>query len=173
MGLRSGAVRMGKQRRGNAIPDAEVMAKQQRCLDYRATGKLTYAEIAEMEGYGSESGARAAVEAALRRAATESAELVRPLMIDRAERLFSQGYAVLSEGRDIGDMDKFAKGAAVADRAFGRLLKLYGLDVEQVSVNLGGGGELDKIKAELTQLLDGNVVDAEVVPEGEGDGSDT
>ncbi|WP_280420026.1 hypothetical protein [Nocardia carnea] len=163
----------GKRRRGNAVPDAEVMAKQQRCLDYRATGKLTYAEIAEIEGYESESGARAAVEAALRRAATEAAAVVRPLMIDRAERMFAQGYAVMMEGRDAGDMDMFTKGAAVADRSFGRLMKLHNLDVEQVSVNLGGGGELDRIKQEFAALMEGNVVDAEIVPEGREDEQDS
>ncbi|WP_157121222.1 hypothetical protein [Nocardia miyunensis] len=164
----------GKRRRGNASPAPDTMAKQQRCLDLAVRG-LTYAEIAEEEGYAGESGARAAVHAALKRAATSAAETVRPLMIARAEQLWTHGFGVMLEGRDERDIDKFVKGASVADKALARLVRLHGLDqVPAVQVTVEGAPDLAQLKREFAELLDGaggDVVDGEVVdgdaPDGE------
>ncbi|RJO71415.1 hypothetical protein D5S18_24910 [Nocardia panacis] len=134
---------------------------------------LPYADIAEREGYASESGARAAVEAALMRAAAEAAEVVRPLMIARAERLWEHGLGVMLEGRNDGDMERYSKGAAVADRALARLMKLHGLDTPDVALHVGAGaGDLERLKADFLLEITragGGVVDAELVEPG-GDG---
>lgn len=144
----------GKRRRGAAVPGADTMAKQQRCLDLAVRG-LTYAQIAEEEGYAGESGARAAVHAALKRAATAADETVRPMMVARAEQLWVHGFGVLLEGRDQGDMDKFARGAKVADSALARLMRLHGLDqVPAVQVSVGGAPSLEAIKAEFSAYMD-------------------
>ncbi|MCM6777890.1 hypothetical protein NDR87_31675 [Nocardia sp. CDC159] len=149
--------------------DPETMARQQRCLDLAVRG-LSYCEIAEHEGYSGESGARQAVHAALRRAATDAAEVVRPLMIARAEKLWEHGYAVMLEGRDEQDIDKFLKGASAADRALGRLMSLHGLDrVPAVKVSMEGMPDLDRLKREMLQLLDGGeTIEGEVVSEDAG-----
>lgn len=159
----------GKRRRGNASPAPDTMAKQQRCLDLAVRG-ITYAEIAEHEGYAGESGARAAVHAALKRAATSAAETVRPLMIARAEQLWAHGFGVMLEGRNQGDMERFVKGASVADKALARLVRLHGLDqVPAVQVSVEGAPDLAQLKRAFSELLDGvggDVVDGEVVDGG-------
>jgi DNA-binding CsgD family transcriptional regulator len=152
--------------RGAAVTKIEVKAKQQRCLDLAVKG-LTYAEIAEAEGYASESGARKAVNAALKRSAKKAAETVRPLMVARAEKLWEHGLGVMLEGRDEGDMERFAKGASVADKALARLMRLHGLDTPDVSVQIGAGaGELERLKNDFMLEINkaaGGVLDAELV----------
>lgn len=164
---------MGKTGKAGGKVDPETMARQQRCLDLAVRG-ITYAEIAEEEGYAGESGARAAVHAALKRAATSAAETVRPLMIARAEQLWAHGFGVMLEGRDQGDMERFAKGASVADKALARLVRLHGLDqVPAVQVSVEGAPDLTQLKRAFSELLDGvggDVVDGEVVDSGAPDG---
>ncbi len=141
------------------------MAKQQRCADLAVQG-LTYREIAEHEGYKDESGARAAVHAVFRRAATDAADILRPKIEARIELLWTAGLQVMQEGREQDDEGKFRAGATVADRALARLMRLYGLDQPTVEVHVGGES-LDNLKAQFTAMLDGQVVDAEVVsPDG-------
>lgn len=169
-GLLTGMVRrMAERRRGKAAPNPDTMAKQQRCLDLAVRG-MTYLEIAEAEGYSGESGARAAVHAAFKRAATDAAEVVRPLMIARAERLWEHGFGVMLEGRDQDDMDKFVKGAKVADSALARLMRLHGLDqVPAVQVSVEGAPSLESLKQQFGELLDrpaGEVIEGEVIPDG-------
>lgn len=149
--------------RGNARCTPDEMERQQRCADLAVQG-LTYAEIAEHEGYASESGARYAVAAVFRRAATDSVEILRPKMEGRAELLWTAGLQVMQEGRENGDLDKFVKGAAVADKALARLMRLYGLDQPTVEVHVGGDS-LETLKRQFMELLDGQVLDAEVVPD--------
>ncbi|WP_280332063.1 hypothetical protein [Nocardia wallacei] len=149
------------------------MAKQQRCLDLAVRG-LTYADIAHEEGYANESSARSAVHAALKRAATEAAETVRPLMIARAEKLWEHGFGVMLQGRDQQDIDMFVKGAGVADKALARLMRLHGLD-EPAPVQVQVGTDLESLKRDFAKLLDerdspelieGEVVDAPAGEEG-------
>lgn len=159
--------------RGNAVAKLDTKMKQQRCLDLAVQG-LPYWQIAEAEGYASESGARKAVNAALRRAAKKAAETVRPMMVARAERLWVSGIEVMQEGRDEQDMDKFKAGASVADKALARLMRLHGLDEPapvQVTV---GGTDLATLKQEFEKLLDGRpppeLIEGEVVDEPTGEG---
>lgn len=155
-------------RKGKAVSKVtpETMAKQQRCLDLAVRG-ITYAEIAEHEGYSGESGARAAVHAALKRAASEAAETVRPLMIARAEKLWEHGFGVMLEGRDQQDIDMFVKGAGVADKALARLMRLHGLD-EPPAVQVSVGTDLESLKRDFAKLLDaGEPIEAEVVEGGD------
>ncbi|MGW5514634.1 hypothetical protein [Nocardia africana] len=164
---------MGKKGKAAGKVDPETRARQQRCLDLKVRG-LTYADIAEEEGYAGESGARAAVEAALSRAASEAAEVVRPLMVARAEKLWEHGLGVMLEGRDQGDMERFAKGASVADKALARLMRLHGLDAPDVAVQIGAGaGELERLKNDFLLEINkaaGGVVDVELVPTDSGAG---
>ncbi|MEU1550246.1 hypothetical protein [Nocardia sp. NPDC005745] len=154
-----------RPRRGKARATPDEMARQQRCADLAVQG-LTYAEIAVEEGYASESGARAAVHAVFRRAATDAADVLRPKIEARAELLWTAGLQVMRDGRDEGDLDKFKAGATVADRALARLMRLYGLDQPVVEVNVGGES-LDSLKAQFMRMLDGDVVDAELVSAGD------
>lgn len=163
-------MRVAKTGKAAGKVDPETRARQQRCLDLVVRGNFTYAEIAEREGYAGESGARAAVEAALKRAANEAAEIVRPTMIARAEALWAKAYgAVLrAEGRAefAEDSDELIKALNAADKALARLSKLYGLDAPDIAVNLGGDpAELERLRADVTRMLEGSagVVDGEVV----------
>ncbi|NKY47991.1 hypothetical protein [Nocardia cerradoensis] len=157
---------MGKKGKAAGKVDPETRARQQRCLDLKVRG-MTYADIAEHEGYAGESGARAAVEAALARAEKQAADVVRPLMVARAEKLWEHGLGVMLEGRDEGDMERFAKGASVADKALARLMRLHGLDTPDVSVQIGAGaGELERLKNDFMLEINkaaGGVLDAELV----------
>lgn len=154
-----------KRRRGAAAPDPETIAKQQRCADLAVQG-LSYTEIAEHEGYASESGARAAVHAVFRRAATEATEVIRPKLIARAEALWVKAYGLVLRAGETGDTDDLIKGLNAADKALARLSKLYGLDAPDVTVQIGSSpGELEALKAELDALMSGQApaIDAEVV----------
>ncbi|WP_280499353.1 hypothetical protein [Nocardia cyriacigeorgica] len=151
--------------KGAASPDPDVMAKQQRCADLAVQG-FTYTEIAEAEGYASESGARAAVHAVFRRAATESTEIIRPKLLARAEALWIKAYGLVLRAGETGDADELVKGLNAADKALARLSKLYGLDAPDVTVQIGASpGELEALKGELDALLSGQTpaIDAEVV----------
>ncbi|CRY73679.1 hypothetical protein SAMN05421776_105349 [Nocardia farcinica] len=158
---------------GNSVTSPATMARHQAAMDLSVQG-FSYAEIAERLGYGSGSAARYAVNAAFKRAATESAEHLRPRLAARAELMWRHGIAMMLEGRSVGDLDQFEKGARVADRAYGRMLTIHGLAGPGITVNqqfnTGDAATLDQLKAEFTALMQdppavapGDVVDGEVV----------
>lgn len=159
--------------RGNAVAKIDIKMKQQRCLDLAVQG-LPYWQIAEAEGYASESGARKAVNAALKRAAKKAAATVLPMMIARAEKLWASGIEVMQEGRDEADMDKYKAGASVADKALARLMRLHGLD-DPAPVQVQVGTDLESLKRDFAKLLDERdspeLIEGEVVeaPAGEED----
>ena len=155
---------MGKRGKAGGKVDAETLARQQRCADLAIRG-LSYTAIAEHEGYASESGARAAVAAVLHRADNAAAEELRPLMSARATELWRNGFEVMREGRDAGDMDRFRTGAVVADRALARLMRLWGLDQAAMAVQMSGTvGDLETLKVEFLRSLDADaVIDGEIV----------
>ena len=164
---------MGRKGKAAGKVDPEVQVKQQRCLDLAVQGGLTYEEIALEVGYASESGVRAAIDAVLQRAANEGAEVARPRMIARAEALWIHAYRLVQQGAQVmaesGESDVLVKGLGAADRALARLSKLHGLDGPDIAVSFGAdAGELERIKADVTRLLDAGVVDAEVVPDAGG-----
>lgn len=158
---------MGKTGKAAGKVDPETQVKQQRCLDLMVAGNYTYAEIAEEVGYASESGARQAVDAILKRRAGEAAELVRPRMIARAEALWGRAWRAVLRADDDGDVDALAKAMNAADKALARLSKLHGLDAPDIAVNIGGDpAELERLRADVTRMLEGSaggVVDGEVV----------
>lgn len=164
--LRSGAVRMGRKGKAGGRVDPDVMARQQRCLDAIVAGE-SYTSIALREGYASESGARAAVEAVIQRAAIQGAEELRPVLAARATDMWRRGHQVMVEGQDAGDMDMFRVGAVVADRALARTMRLFGLDQATTTVQMGGSpGDLEALKQLFAQQLDGGVIDGEIVEDG-------
>lgn len=143
---------------------------------------LTYAEIAEHEGYANESGARHAVAAAFKRSFDATAEELRPVYQARANTLWRHGYDMVRQGLDVRqdddgntigpDLDMVRAGAQIADRALGRLMRLSGLDQPNLTVSVGSAGEFAALKAEFTAaLLPGAdavpAVDAEIVDEDE------
>lgn len=155
----------------------ETAAKQLRCMDMAIRG-LTYDEIAAAEGYADHSGARFAVTRAFERAFDAAADQLRPVYQGRAELLFRHGLTLLEEGLDTGedadgnpipqDLDKVRVGAAIADKALLRLMRLSGLDQPQVTVQVGGG-DLESLKRDFLAFLGragvGAAIDAEVVEE--------
>lgn len=159
--------------RGNAVASPEVMAKHQQAADLAVQG-FSYTEIAKQLDYRDPSAARYAVNAHFKRAATETAEHLRPRMVARAELMWRHGIAAMLEGRANDDVDQFSKGAVAADRALGRLMTLHGfagpgVTVQQVNVG-AEASSLDQLKAEFTALLaagqafDGEVVEASDTP---------
>lgn len=173
--------RSTQRRGGRRTLQPETAAKQLRCMELAVRG-LTYAEIAEHEGYANESGARHAVAAAFKRSFDAAAEELRPVYQARANTLWRHGYDMVRKGLDtrededgnpIGpDLDMVRAGAQIADKALGRLMRLSGLDQPNLTVSVGSAGEFAALKAEFAALLPGAAdavpaVDAEIVNEDE------
>lgn len=165
---------MSKKGKAGGKVDPVTAAKQQRCLDLAVQG-FGYTQIAEQEGYASESGARAAVNAVLHRAAIDGAEELRPVLAARFTEMYRHGFEVMLAGRDQKegmDLDMFKTGAVVADRALARLMRLFGMDQATMTVHAGTPGDLESLKLEFLKSLDGRaVIDGEIVADGgEADG---
>lgn len=154
--------------RGNAVASPEVMAKHQQAADLAVQG-FSYTEIAKQLDYRDPSAARYAVNAHFKRAATQTAEHLRPKLVARAELMWRHGIAAMLEGRANDDVEQFSKGAVAADRALGRLMTLHGFAGPGVTVNqqVNVGAEassLDELKAEFNRLMvKGQAVEGEVV----------
>lgn len=148
-------------------------------MEHAARG-MNYSEIAELEGYSNESGARQAVARGFERAFDRAADELRPIYQARAEFLYRTGVTLMAEGLDVRettedgepvgpDLDRVRAGAQIADRALGRLMVLSNLNHAQVTVS-AGSGQLAALKAEFDRALNGDgVVDGEVVTEEDGE----
>ena len=137
------------------VVPVETQARQLRCLELAVAG-LSYTAIAEEEGYASESGARAAVNAVLQRTAVQGAEELRLLLGEQLADLYRRGMLLMEQGAENGNLDMVKAGALICDRALGRRMRLYGLDTAVVGVGAAGGdpGRLEALRAKFAEAWD-------------------
>lgn len=150
------------------------MDRQLRCVAHRTNG-LTFAEIAEEEGYASESGARAACRAVWKRAAVTATDELRAMLADRGERLWVAGLRVMDDGvemmaqgkEELG-LKKFEVGHRAAERALGRLILIHGVSGPVQQPEVEGAPSLEEIKRAFDAAVAGRgepPIDVEVVPD--------
>lgn len=162
--------------KGNTVATPDIQEKQARCARLAAQG-MTYAEIAAQEGYSNESGARYAVRAHFRRAATETLEQMRPMLLERGELLWRSAMRHMSaaeartktvDGQTVPapDEDAWARAHTQALKAAEYLGRVSGVTQAgpQVQVNVGVSAELEALKREWLALVEGRpVLEGQVV----------
>lgn len=169
-----------KRKGSQYAPAPDVRARQARVARLVAHG-ATYVEAAKAEGYKSEAGAREAVKAHFKWAATEDLEDMRPLMLERGEILWRSAVnhmnradkrtKILDDGTEVPDPDEEAWGRAhlAAVRSATYLCRVAGILKEgpKVEVNVGVSAQMEQLKELWAERMGIGqpVVDAETVEE--------
>lgn len=153
-------------RAGNNVRKPSTQERDRKAVDLVIAG-ARWGEIAKDEslGYSSADHVRMSVKRYFERVAKDQFATMHPVLQERGELMWRKAWSRINSSESTDEWDRAMRQGFQALTFLARLNGLYDQGA-QVNINVNRG-EISELRSEFQQLLDGGVVDGEVLDEDE------